>query len=86
MNRVPEFALRAYLGGLTAAPVIGANYYVWANYVPENTVWEFATDAVSGAFCGAVIGILSPVIAIGLPTYLGLKLANKKNVSDIHRF
>jgi hypothetical protein len=78
MNRVPEFALRSYLGGLTAAPVIGANYYVWANYVPENTVWEFATDAVSGAFCGAIFGILSPVIAIGLPTYLGLKMANRK--------
>ena len=78
MNRLPEFALRAYLGGLTVAPVIGANYNVWAGYTPENTAREFATDAVSGAFCGAIFGIISPVIAIGLPTYLALKVANRK--------
>jgi len=78
MNRVPEFALRAYVGVITAAPVIGANYNVWENYTPENTAREFATDAVAGAFCGAVIGILSPVIAIGLPAYVALKVAYKK--------
>ena len=79
MNRVTEFAVRSYLGIITAAPVIGANYNVWENYTPENTAREFATDAVAGAFCGAVIGILSPVIAIGLPTYIALKVANNRN-------
>ena len=79
MNRLPEFAVRSYLGIITAAPVIGANYNVWENYTSENTAREFATDAVAGAFCGAVIGILSPVIAIGLPTYIALKVANNSN-------
>jgi len=78
MNRVTEFAVRSYVGILTAAPVIGANYNVWENYTLENTAREFATDAVSGAFCGAVIGILSPVIALGVPAYVALKVANNK--------
>jgi hypothetical protein len=80
MNRLSEFAVRAYVGGLTAAPFIGANYNVWTNYEPKYgyTVREFATDAVAGAFCGAVLGILSPVVALGIPAYVALKVANKK--------
>jgi hypothetical protein len=78
MNRVTEFSVRSYLGIITAAPVIGANYNVWENYTPENTAREFATDAVAGAFCGAVLGILSPVVALGIPAYLALKVVDKK--------
>jgi len=73
MNCIKEFAIRAYVGGLTAAPFIGANYNVWANYDRKYTAREFATDTVAGAFCGAVLGVLSPVIVIGFPTYLALK-------------
>jgi hypothetical protein len=79
MNRVAEFAVRSYLGIITAAPVIGANYNVWENYTSENTAQEFATDAVAGAFCGAVLGILSPVVALGIPAYVALKVANNRN-------
>jgi hypothetical protein len=76
MNRLSEFAVRAYVGGLTAAPFIGANYNVWANYEPKYgySIREFATDAVAGAFCGAVLGILSPVVALGMPAYVFSKV------------
>ena len=69
MNRVKEFAVRAYVGFLGASPFIGANYNVWANYDPKYTAREFATDTVAGAFCGAVIG---------LPTYLALKVVDPR--------
>jgi hypothetical protein len=52
---------------------------VWENYTSENTAREFATDAVAGAFCGAVLGILSPVVALGIPAYVALKVANNRN-------
>ena len=74
MNRLPEFAVRAYIGGLGAAPFIGANYNVWSNYDRMYTVREFATDAVAGAFCGAVFGILSPIVALGVPAYVAIKV------------
>jgi hypothetical protein len=79
MNRVKEFAVRAYVGGLTAAPFIGANYNVWANYDPKYgyTVREFAIDAMAGAFCGAVFGVLSPVVALGVPAYVALKVRDE---------
>ncbi len=78
MNRVTEFAVRAYVGGLTAAPFIGANYNVWTNYEPNYTFREFATDAIVGAGAGAVLGMLSPVVALGIPAYVALKVSNKK--------
>jgi hypothetical protein len=78
MNRLKEFAMRAYVGGLTAAPFIGANYNVWANYEPDYTFREFATDAIVGAGAGAVLGMLSPVVALGVPAYVALKVSNKK--------
>jgi hypothetical protein len=79
MNSLKEFAVRAYVGGLTAAPFIGANYNVWENYDPryKYTVREFATDAISGAFAGAVFGILSPVMALGMPAYVFSKVVFK---------
>jgi len=79
MNRLSEFAVRAYVGGLSASPFIGANYNVWANYDPryDYTVREFATDALSGAGAGAMLGILSPIVALGMPAYVALKLIDK---------
>jgi len=77
MNRLAEFSVRAYMGGLTAAPFIGANYNVWSNYEPRYTVREFATDALVGAGAGAVLGILSPVVALGIPAYVALKVKDK---------
>jgi hypothetical protein len=76
MNRLSEFAVRAYVGGLTAAPFIGANYNVWTNYEPKYgyTFREFATDAIVGAGAGAVLGMLSPIVALGVPTYVSIKV------------
>ena len=73
MNRLKEFALQAYLVGVTSAPIIGANYNVWENYNPTYTARECAKDAIWGSICGAFISIISPVIVIGFPTYIALK-------------
>ena len=66
---------KAYALAITVSPIVGANYAVFSSYGPGYTIREFATDAVSGAFVGAVFGILSPVVAFGLPTYILLKAA-----------
>ena len=71
-----RFAQKIYAAGLAASPVIGANYNVWTHYEPGYTVRDFAIDTVSGAFCGAVFGILSPVVALGIPAYVAMKLDN----------
>lgn len=74
MNRVKTVLARAYVGGVAAAPFIGANVAVWTEHRQGDTFRDVALNAVCGAFCGTVVGILSPVVALGLPAYVGLKV------------
>lgn len=72
MRRFVDIAKKAYTAGLVAAPVIGANYNVWTHHDSKYTLREFAIDTVSGAFCGAVFGILSPIVVLGIPAYVAV--------------
>ena len=74
MNRVKTVLAKAYVGGVAAAPFIGANVAVWTDHREGDTFRDVALAAVCGTFCGGVVAILSPVIALGLPAYVGLKV------------
>ena len=74
MNRFKEVLTKAYIGGVAAAPLIGANVAVWTEHRQVDTFRDVALNAVCGALCGAVLGVLSPVMALGLPAYVGLNL------------
>ena len=74
MNRVKTILAQAYVGGVAAAPIIGANVAVWTEHRQGDTFRDVALNAVCGAFCGCVVGVLSPVVALGLPAYVGLKV------------
>jgi hypothetical protein len=78
MRRFAEIVGKTYAAGLAASPVIGANYNVWTHYEPKYgyTAGDFAIDSVSGAFCGIVLGFLSPVVALGIPAYVAMNLDN----------
>ena len=77
MNRVKEVLAKAYFGSVAAAPFIGANVAVWTDHREGDTFRDVALAAVCGTFCGGVVAILSPVIALGMPAYVALKLLDK---------
>ena len=74
MNRFKEVLTKAYIGGVAAAPLIGANVAVWTEHRQGDRFRDVALLAVCGALCGCVVGVLSPVVALGLPAYVGLKV------------
>lgn len=74
MNRIKEVLITAYAVSITAAPIIGVNYAVFTEHREGDAFRDVAMHAVCGAFCGAAVGILSPVVAIGLPAYVMLKV------------
>jgi hypothetical protein len=78
MNRFKEVLAKAYLGSVTAAPFIGANVAVWTDHREGDTFRDVALAAVCGTFCGGVVAILSPVIALGMPAYVLLKVLDPK--------
>ena len=78
MNRVKEGLITAYAVSITAAPIIGANYAVFTEHREGDKFRDVALDAVCGAFCGAAAGVLSPVVALGIPAYVLLKVTSPK--------
>ena len=62
-----------YLAGVSVSPFIGANYVVWTKHEKGDTIKDFAINAVTGAFWGAIFGILSPIVVLGIPSYVTLK-------------
>jgi uncharacterized membrane protein YfcA len=74
MNRVKTVLAQAYVGGVAAAPIIGANVAVWTEHRQGDTFRDVALIAICGAFCGAVVGVLSPVVALGSPAYIAIKV------------
>ena len=77
MNRIQGVLSRAYIGGVAAAPFIGANVAVWTDHREGDTFRDVALAAVCGTFCGGVVAILSPVIALGMPAYIALNVFKK---------
>ena len=60
----------AYSAAIVSSIVICANYNVIHEYRPGYSFKEFSVDAIQGAVGGIIVGIFSPVVAIGIPAYV----------------